>query len=122
MRSVGEGETIARHPDLLDALVAGARDPINRATNLAELRAVISPRGIRPHALIRADELRRLTMPTLLVWGDDDPVASVDVAEAAARLIPDAQVEVLSAGHVPWLGHPDRVAELLSAFTRACGD
>ena len=36
----------------------------------------------------------------------------------AAQLIPDARLEVLSAGHVPQLGHPEQVAKLLTAFAR----
>ena len=35
---------------------------------------------------------------------------------AAAAEIPDARLEVLPAGHVPQLGNPDRVAELLEQF------
>jgi pimeloyl-ACP methyl ester carboxylesterase len=57
-----------------------------------------------------------LAVPTLLIWGDHDPVGAVEVAQAVAGLIPDAQLELLPAGHVPWLGDPDRVAELLSRF------
>jgi pimeloyl-ACP methyl ester carboxylesterase len=53
-----------------------------------------------------------------LVWGDHDPVGTVDVAEAIAGLIPNAQLEVLTAGHVPWLGNLDRTARLVSAFVR----
>ncbi len=116
MRSVGEAETIVRHPALLDSLVAGGRDPVASAANLAELRAIISPFGLRPSMRILPAELRRLSVPTLLVWGDHDPVGSVEAARAAARLIPDAQLEVLPAGHVPWLGHPDRVSEVVAAF------
>ena len=117
MTAVGEGKTLRRQPDLLDSVVAAGRDPITRAANLAELRAVISPRGARPQSITTPDALRRLRMPTLLIWGDRDPVASVEVAKAAARLIPQAQLEVLPAGHVPWLRHPDAVAEMLSTFT-----
>ena len=64
-------------------------------------------------------ELRRLTAPTLMIWGDHDPVVSVEHARAAATLIPKAQLEVLPAGHVPQLGNPDRVAELLERFVGA---
>jgi pimeloyl-ACP methyl ester carboxylesterase len=67
---------------------------------------------------LHPDELRRLTMPTLLIWGDHDPVGGVEAAQAAAGLIPEAQLEVLPAGHVPYLGHPKRVSELLSNFVR----
>ena len=119
MASMGEGDTILRHPDLLDSLIAGARDPVATAANLAELRAFLSPFGVRAAARIRPDDLRRLAVPTLMIWGDRDPVVSVPAARAAAELMPDARIEVLPAGHVPWLGHPDRVAELLRDFARS---
>jgi pimeloyl-ACP methyl ester carboxylesterase len=68
---------------------------------------------------VSREDLRRLAVPTLLVWGDHDPVGAVEVAQATASLIPEAQLEVLPAGHVPWLGNPDRVSELLSDFVRS---
>ena len=45
LASVGEADTIVRHPDLLEALVAGARDPVATQANLAELRALMTLRG-----------------------------------------------------------------------------
>src|SRR4029079_18270709 len=74
MASVGEAETIVRHPDLLDSLVAGARDPVAAQANLAELRALISPRGFRTSMRLSREDLRRLTVPTLMIWGERDPV------------------------------------------------
>lgn len=121
MASMGEKDTIVRYPDLIDALVAAANDPIAAAANLAELRVIITPVGFRRSARLTADELRRLAVPTLMLWGDHDPVGSVDAARAVARLIPDAQLEVLHAGHVPYLGHPDRAARLVSAFVLSDG-
>ena len=53
-----------------------------------------------------------------MIWGDSDPVVPIEAARAAAQLIPDARLEVLPAGHVPQLGHPEQVAELLTAFAR----
>lgn len=119
LSSVGERDTIVRYPDLIESVVAAARDPVASAANLAELRAVISARGFRPAMRVSREDLQRLTVPTLLVWGDHDPVGAVEVAQATASLIPDAQLELLPAGHVPWLGNPDRVSELLSAFVRS---
>jgi pimeloyl-ACP methyl ester carboxylesterase len=119
MASMGEEDTIVRYPELIESIVAAARDPIASAANLAELRAIITPIGFRPSARIDPDELRRLDVPTLLIWGDHDPVGNAEVAHETARLMPRAQLELLPAGHVPYLGHPQRVAELLSTFIRS---
>jgi pimeloyl-ACP methyl ester carboxylesterase len=119
LASMGEKDTIVRYPELIESLVAAARDPIASAANLAELRAVISPFGFRPSARINPDELRRLSVPTMLIWGHHDPVGTVEAARAMATLVPQAQLEVLAAGHVPYLGHPGRVSELLSTFVRS---
>ncbi|MGH2743012.1 MAG: alpha/beta fold hydrolase [Thermoleophilaceae bacterium] len=103
MSSVGGQDTIVRYPDLIEALVAAGNDPIASTVNLAELRATISPLGFRRSFRVHPDELQRLTVPTLLLWGDHDPVGALKVAHATARLVPDAQLEVLPAGHVPYL-------------------
>jgi pimeloyl-ACP methyl ester carboxylesterase len=116
MASVGEAETIVGHPDLLDSLVAGARDPVAVQANLAELRALITLRGLRPGVRLTDEELRELAVPTLMIWGDRDPVVPVPQARAAASRIRRARLEVLPAGHVPQLGHPGRVAQLLAEF------
>jgi pimeloyl-ACP methyl ester carboxylesterase len=116
MASMGEEDTIVRYPDLIESVVEAARDPIASTSNLAELRAIISPFGFRPSARIDPDALRDLSVPTLLIWGDHDPVGTVETARATARLVPQARLELLPAGHVPYLGHPQRVAELLSTF------
>lgn len=122
LSSIGEGDTIVRHPELIDALVAGGNDRVAVAADLAELRALIQPFGFRRAMRYRPAELKGLRMPTLLIWGDHDPVGAVDAAQAVAGLIPGARLEVLSAGHVPQLGHPQRVALLVSDFTRLADD
>ena len=99
-----------------DSLVAGARDPIATRANLAELRALISLRGFRPNMQFSRGELRRLAVPTLMIWGDRDPVVPLAQARSAAAEIAHARLEVLPAGHVPQLGHPDRVVALLDEF------
>jgi pimeloyl-ACP methyl ester carboxylesterase len=73
---MGESATISDHPDLIDLIVAANRDPAAAAVQRAETRllasplALISPRGFRHHARVRRDELRRLTMPTLIMWSE----------------------------------------------------
>lgn len=116
MGSMGEADSIVKHPELLDSLVAGGRDPIAIAANRAELRALMTPFRWRKQMVITPQELRRLRVPTLMIWGDHDPVVPVVHAQAAARMIPDARLEVVPAGHVPQLGNPDLVADLLERF------
>ena len=118
MASMGEGDTILRHPDLLSSLVEAARDPVAVAANVAEFQAVLSPLGPGHATRIQPHDLRRLAVPVLMVWGDHDPVLRVKDARAVADLVPNARLEVLPAGHVPQLGNPERVAALLEDFTR----
>jgi pimeloyl-ACP methyl ester carboxylesterase len=119
---MGEGDTLVDHPDLIDVMVAGGKDPVIVATNLNEARAIVSPAavitpsGFRRRIRVRPDELGRITAPTLLIWGDREPLGSVEVAQHIARLIPNATLEVVPAGHAPWLGQPDLTAKLINEF------
>ena len=108
LSSVGEKDTIVDYPDLIESIVAAGRDPIASAANLAELRAIISPRGFRPSARVSPDDLRRLTVPTLLVWGDHDPVGGVEVAQATASADPRRATRGAACGTCPlaWESRP----------------
>jgi pimeloyl-ACP methyl ester carboxylesterase len=119
MSSMGEKATIVGYPDLIQALVAAADDPVASSANLAELRAAISPLGFRRVLRLHNDDLQRLTVPVLLIWGDRDPVGAVEVGRATAKLLPKAELEVLPAGHVSYLGNPEQAGQLLSAFVGA---
>jgi pimeloyl-ACP methyl ester carboxylesterase len=122
--SVGEQGTLARYPDLVDLLVAAGRDPVTDRAAQAEFRtlispfALLSPSGFRRRSRVRPDELRRLAMPTLVVWGERDPVGSIPAARAVTELFPDARLEVLPTGHGPWLGQPTRTAATVTSFVR----
>ncbi len=116
--AAGEGETIGDHPDLVDLLVAGDNDPVAASADRAELRAIAGPHSWRPPTRVRADELRQLRAPTLLLWGDRDPFGDAAVARARSEAIPDARLGMRPTGHGPWLGHPSRIAELVTDFVR----
>jgi pimeloyl-ACP methyl ester carboxylesterase len=64
-------------------------------------------------------DLNLLTMPALVVWGAADPYIPARFGSDYARALPNAElVEILDAGHVPWLDRPDvidRVTEFLAA-------
>ena len=119
---MGEQATLARRPDLIDLLVALGRDPVTDRAAKAEIRLLVSPfallsrSGFRGRSRVRPDELRQVAMPTLIVWGERDPLGGVPVAQAITDLIPHARLEVLPTGHGPWLGEPAKTAATIVDF------
>lgn len=86
--------------------------------------------GVMRDVLVRTvnedydDALAHLRCPVALVWGSDDDVAPVAVAQAVAARLPSATVlEVPSAGHLTPLTAPgalrDAVVRSLAALERA---
>lgn len=121
---MGEGTTLAEHPDLVDLFVVAGRDPVAVAALKAEVRTLVSPFALlsrspwRRDSRVRPDELSQLAVHTLLIWGDREPLGSVAVAQAVADLIPQGRLKVLPAGHGPWLGHPALTATTILDFVR----
>jgi pimeloyl-ACP methyl ester carboxylesterase len=81
----------------------------------------------RPAALLRGglaaihDDVRahtpRIHAPTLLVWGDSDPLVPASLAEDWCQTIAWARLVVLDGvGHVPMIERPHELAELLLEF------
>jgi pimeloyl-ACP methyl ester carboxylesterase len=65
----------------------------------------------------QTDLLPRIVVPTLVVVGEGDAIAPVDVAEAMAEAIPGARFEVVpGAGHVANLENPDVFNRVFSEF------
>ena len=120
----GDRESMAAHPGLIDLLVANARNPIAARTEREEVRALGSPfalvtrAGFRRELRVEQKDLARLAVPTLIVWGERDPQGSVEVADAAAKAIPDGRLEVVPGAHFPWLTDPDRAAQVVGDFAR----
>jgi pimeloyl-ACP methyl ester carboxylesterase len=63
------------------------------------------------------DRLAEISAPTLVVWGEDDPLVPVRDAWELGRLIPHARVVVYEdTGHVAMLERPDAFNALVSEF------
>jgi pimeloyl-ACP methyl ester carboxylesterase len=61
--------------------------------------------------------LHRLTQPTLVIHGDDDPVVPLVNARIIAHRIPDARLEVVhGGGHLVFLDTADDVLPLVTGF------
>ncbi len=65
------------------------------------------------------EALADVRLPTLLVWGDADPISPLSVGQRLAALLPDASLHVVTGGtHSLARDHPDEVATLISKHLR----
>ena len=66
--------------------------------------------------------LRYLRSPTLIIWGQNDPVFPVENAFDLKENIPGAKLYVVEqAGHSPHMSHPDLVYRWVTAFHHTHG-
>jgi pimeloyl-ACP methyl ester carboxylesterase len=141
-----------RWPDRIGRLVlsdaAGIPHPLDPATVRGVAREFMAPRtwgrptflatiavdALRtgPRTLLRdirgilADDIRpllpRVSAPTLLLWGEHDPITPVSDAEAIARLIPRSRLVVVKgASHNPMADRPAAFNRELLAFLEEDG-
>jgi pimeloyl-ACP methyl ester carboxylesterase len=65
------------------------------------------------------DLLGQIKCPTLLLWGEDDQVTTMEVAEMSHKLIPNSQlVTIPKCGHAPMIEHPEWFAGQVKDFLR----
>jgi pimeloyl-ACP methyl ester carboxylesterase len=65
------------------------------------------------------ERLKKVDCPTLMLWGDRDPLVPVRHASAVRRALPHAtSIMLRSCGHVPQYEMPRDVNRLLAAFIR----
>lgn len=92
---------MARTPGYLEAVAATTASGIN----------------LRGQREVLLDQLSKLTVPTLILWGESDRIVPVRHAQAAVARLVQGRLEVLpDCGHLPQVEKPDRVADLLGDF------
>lgn len=64
----------------------------------------------------RREQLARLSLPTLLLWGERDEAFPLPIAVDARSRIPGAELAVVSAGHSPHLERPADTVDAIQAF------
>lgn len=87
----------------------------NRHAFIRTLRSVIDPGG---QSVSAKDRLYLCAaMPTMIVWGDADPIIPVEHAYSAHELMPGSRLEVMEGvGHFPHVERPEAFVELLLDF------
>jgi pimeloyl-ACP methyl ester carboxylesterase len=89
--------------------------PEHRDAFLRTVHAVIEPGG---QAVSATDRLYlAAAMPTLIVWGDADPIIPVSHGIAAHEAMPGSRLEIFEGvGHFPHAEEPERFARVLLDF------
>lgn len=65
-------------------------------------------------------DLRRISVPTLVIHGERDNIIPADVARAVAASLPDSELVILQgAGHVPTLTRPEDVVDAIESWVAA---
>jgi pimeloyl-ACP methyl ester carboxylesterase len=92
---------------------------------LEEIAGDVRPDSLiaQVHAMAEADQrdlLPRITVPTLLIWGELDARSSLSVANQFQQTIPDTTLVVIpGAGHACQLERPEQFSRALCEFCRA---
>jgi pimeloyl-ACP methyl ester carboxylesterase len=87
----------------------------NRHAFVRVLRGVVDPGGQTVSAMDRL--YLAAAMPTLIVWGDEDPIIPVAHAHAAHEVIVGSRLEIIEGvGHFPHVEAPERFLAVLQDF------
>jgi pimeloyl-ACP methyl ester carboxylesterase len=99
----------------VSAGIASLGDAERRAAFVRTVRSVISPLGQRINATDRLYLAQDI--PTLIVWGERDPLIPVAHAYAAHEATPGSRLEVMEGcGHFPHLDDPDGFSDIFDDF------
>ena len=127
-RVAGVRQMLAAPPGEFDPTLPGlfaAGPPAEFAGLMAEMAAAARPESLRTQLSVMAaadqrDLLPRITVPTLLIWGEVDVRSTLDVARQFEEAIPDTTLVVLpGAGHVSNLERPGEFNDAVRAICRA---
>jgi pimeloyl-ACP methyl ester carboxylesterase len=109
---------VRAYPDLVRATYLATHRAGYAKTVSSYLREMFRGADAEPRQYALSDaELRRLTKPALVLWGEDDThFQPIGEAKGRAALLPHSRFELVSGGHEPWLDDLDACASLIAAF------
>jgi pimeloyl-ACP methyl ester carboxylesterase len=101
-------------PDLMQ-LVERLRNPAALSAFSHTLRGVVDGHGQFVTMLDRSYLME--TVPTQLIWGENDPIIPASHARIAHEAMPGSQLEIFEdSGHMPHHDHPDRFVDVVERF------
>jgi 2-hydroxy-6-oxonona-2,4-dienedioate hydrolase len=112
-QGLGPAEVAAIPNSLLEALRLSTRRPENASTVASLMHAIDHFRRPRPESVLASTELAAIPIPTMFIWGSDDPYLSPQDARPSIEQIPAATLHEQPAGHGPWLVNTEHTAELI---------
>jgi pimeloyl-ACP methyl ester carboxylesterase len=66
-----------------------------------------------------SEKLKTISVPTLIVWGERDPVIPIKYADSFVSSIQDCRFYRMdNCGHVPYVDEPEKFAKLVTDFLR----
>jgi epoxide hydrolase 4 len=72
---------------------------------------------VRANPLAQAQTVRRVDIPTLIIWGDQDRYLGRELAEPDHAWVPEVRVErIAEASHWVQADAPERVNQLMADF------
>ncbi|GAB88735.1 alpha/beta fold hydrolase [Gordonia rhizosphera] len=109
-------EDVSGLGEIRDVLVACERLPAYADSFLGLMRAVMRLGRVRTEISLTGPQLRQVDHPVQLIWGENDPFGSSEVAHRAATFLPDAELHLVPSGHAPWFHHAELVGQLVTRF------
>ncbi len=86
-----------------------------RAANFQTLAVYGGERGMRDPKLRR--RLARVSIPSLVIWGENDPIVDADYGRAYAHALSNARFTLIpEAGHFPQNDQPERLLKIIREF------
>ena len=110
---LGDRRAAERPQELVEAFEHA--EPLFADAWLSLLKRCTGPVSRRDVSL-GAEELNQVEQPVKFVWGERDPFGSPDVGRRATAAVPDASIDFVPAGHLPWPELPERVGAIVQAF------
>ncbi len=96
---------------------AFSRPPLTNLFSTSTIAIGSSMFTIKEQAMILLDRLSEIKIPTLIVWGADDPIVPASHAYQAAQLIPQCEVKVYpGCGHIVYKQKIHEFSQLLLGF------